>query len=70
MSRPATASPEALPEFLTVAEFGRLLRLGRSKAYDAVRRGDVPSLRFGKVIRIPRSALAVRDDARHIRAGA
>lgn len=57
-SDPRPAS-DPLPQYLTVDEFGRLMRLGRSKAYDAVRNGEVPHLRFGKIIRIPRSALAV-----------
>ncbi|MBW3591044.1 MAG: helix-turn-helix domain-containing protein [Actinobacteria bacterium] len=41
----------------TVEEVAELLRIGRSAAYEAVRRGQIPALRFGRRLRIPRSAL-------------
>ncbi len=31
--------------------------LGRSATYDAIRRGDVPSVRIGRRILVPRAAL-------------
>jgi excisionase family DNA binding protein len=37
---------------------GRALGLGRNAIYEAVARGDVPSIRIGKRILIPRAALA------------
>ena len=46
-----------LPAMLTVAEFASFARIGRRQAYEAVKRGDVPSLRIGKTIRVPRGAL-------------
>jgi excisionase family DNA binding protein len=46
-----------LPAVLTVEEAGRALRLGRGAAYDAVRRGEIPSVRLGRSIRIPRARL-------------
>lgn len=49
---------EELPEWCTVEEFGAFWGISRGKAYDLVRCGDVPSVRFGRLIRIPRSALA------------
>jgi excisionase family DNA binding protein len=42
---------------LTVAETARRLGLSRQGAYQAVRRGDIPSLRIGKRILVPRTAL-------------
>ena len=42
---------------LTVPEAARLLGLGRGQAYDAVRRGDVPALRIGRRLLVPRAAL-------------
>ena len=42
---------------LTVEEAGALLSLGRSASYDAVRRGDIPTIRIGKRILVPRKAL-------------
>ncbi len=43
-------------ETLTVEEAGRILGIGRNKAYEAVQSGDIPSLRFGKRIVVPRKA--------------
>lgn len=42
---------------LTVSEAAKVLRIGRNLAYDLVARGELPSVRLGRVIRIPRSAL-------------
>lgn len=41
----------------TVEEAAKLLRIGRSAAYEAVRRGEIPALRLGRRLRIPRKAL-------------
>jgi excisionase family DNA binding protein len=48
-----------LPEVMTmsVPEAGRVLGLGRNAAYDAARRGEIPVLRFGRKLRVPRVAL-------------
>ena len=48
---------EMLPDYLTPAEARAYLNLGRSTLYDLVRRGELPAVRFGKVLRIPREAL-------------
>jgi excisionase family DNA binding protein len=48
---------EDLPAFLTVPEAASLLRLGRTACYAAVARGEIPSLKFGAKLRIPRAAL-------------
>jgi excisionase family DNA binding protein len=40
-----------------VPEAGAMLGLNRNAAYAAVRRGDIPSIRIGKLIRVPRAAL-------------
>lgn len=42
---------------LTVPEAAKLLRISRNLAYELVARHELPSIRFGRVIRIPRSAL-------------
>ena len=42
---------------LTVPEVARLLRISRGTAYQAVRTGQLPSIRFGRVIRVPKYAL-------------
>lgn len=50
-----------LPEFLLVEEFAAHLVIGRTKAYELVRTGQVESRKFGRIIRIPKSALAHRE---------
>ena len=54
-----------LPRFLTVEQAGKLLQLGRSKAYgltveweDTGGKSGLPFVRFGRKKRIPRDALA------------
>ena len=42
---------------LTVAETASLLGIGRSAAYEAVRRGQIPSRRLGRRIVVPVPAL-------------
>ena len=42
---------------LTIEEAGELLRLGRSSAYEAARRGQVPTIRIGRRLLVPRAAL-------------
>lgn len=46
-----------LPEFLSPEEFRRYVGLGRSTVYDLLRRDALPHLRFGRVIKIPKSVL-------------
>jgi excisionase family DNA binding protein len=46
-----------LPPVLTVAETAAFLRIGRSACYELVRTGAIPSVRLGRLIRIPRDAL-------------
>jgi excisionase family DNA binding protein len=47
-----------LPEYLTVAQASKFLRLSRNTIYDAVHSGQLPSRRFaGRQFRIPREAL-------------
>lgn len=38
---------------IEVETAGQLLGLGRTAAYDAVRRGDIPSIRIGRRIVVP-----------------
>jgi excisionase family DNA binding protein len=38
----------------TVPEAGRLLGLGRNAAYDAAKRGDIPTLRIGRLLLVPK----------------
>lgn len=42
---------------LSVEEAARKIGLGRAAAYAAVHRGEIPSIRFGKRILVPKAAL-------------
>jgi len=42
---------------LTVAEAAKLLRLSKNSVYAAVKTGDIPSIKIGKRVLIPRAAL-------------
>lgn len=45
-------------ELLTVEETARFLRIGRTKAWELVQRGEIPSIRIGRrSIRVPAKAL-------------
>jgi excisionase family DNA binding protein len=56
-SKMAPITYDDLPELLTVAEAQRFLRISRGLIYDLVRRGELPSVRFGRLLRIPKTAL-------------
>ena len=45
-------------EVLTVDEAAAVLRINRNTAYKAVRKGTIPSLRFGDRIVVPRAKLS------------
>jgi excisionase family DNA binding protein len=47
----------AEPLVYTVEQTAELLAIGRGAAYEAVRRGDIPSVRLGRSLRVPRHAL-------------
>lgn len=49
-----------LPDYLTPTELQQLLRVGRSAVYAAIRDGSIPSIRIGKLIRVPRAALEAK----------
>ena len=42
---------------ITVPEAGRMLGIGRNSAYEAARRGEIPVIRIGKLLRVPWHAL-------------
>ncbi|MGH3257792.1 MAG: helix-turn-helix domain-containing protein [Streptosporangiaceae bacterium] len=48
--------PVAQP-LLTVAEAGAVLGMSRPSAYSAVRRGEIPVLRFGRRMMVPTARL-------------
>ncbi|MGP4914691.1 helix-turn-helix domain-containing protein [Brachybacterium tyrofermentans] len=42
---------------MKVEEAGQMLGIGRNQAYEAVRRGEIPSLKIGGRILVPRRRL-------------
>jgi len=46
-----------MKEVMTVDEMRAVLGIGRNKAYDLIREGDVGCVRAGKKILIPRAAV-------------
>jgi excisionase family DNA binding protein len=51
-------TPEQQPT-LSVEQAAQYLGLGRSAAYAAASRGEIPTLRFGRTLRVPTSRLRV-----------
>jgi hypothetical protein len=46
------------PKTLTVPEAGRrYFDLGRNASYEAARRGDIPTIKIGRLLRLPVAAL-------------
>lgn len=41
---------------LEVPEAGRMLGLSRNASYEAAKRGDFPTIKIGKLIRVPKAA--------------
>lgn len=52
-----TTPVDQLPEFLTVEEFCAYFAIGKTAAYDLVRRGELAHVRFGRLVRIPKAAM-------------
>lgn len=44
-------------EYLKVPEVARVLRIARSRAYELVGQGEIPSVRIGRSIRVSRREL-------------
>ena len=47
----------ALPDWLTVPEVRKLLRLSRTSVYEMIRGGVIPQRRFGRSLRVPKACL-------------
>ena len=52
-----TETPVTTKKTYTVEEVARVLGIGRTAAYEAVRLGTIPSVRIGRRILIPTTAL-------------
>jgi excisionase family DNA binding protein len=55
---------------MSIEEAARLLGIGRNSAYDAAARGDIPTIRIGKRILVPRAAFERLLSGEHKVAGA
>lgn len=51
---PTAAAPKLI---LTIDEAAEVLRISRQSAYEAARRGEIPTIRLGRRILVPRRAL-------------
>ncbi len=46
-------------ELLRVAEAARILGIGRTKTYELVAAGAIPTVRIGRAVRVPKAALYI-----------
>ena len=51
-------TPKSSPITCSVPEAGERLGIGRNSAYAAAKRGEIPTIRIGKLLRVPEAALA------------
>jgi excisionase family DNA binding protein len=49
-----------MPDVMTVEQAARLLGIGRNAAYEAARRDELPAIRIGRRLLVPRAALQQR----------
>jgi excisionase family DNA binding protein len=51
------------PALLTIEELARFLRISRAKAYELAARGEIPTVRMGRSVRVRRDRLEAWLDA-------
>jgi excisionase family DNA binding protein len=54
---PEPASSDTEPKLLRVTEVGTVLGMTKSRIYELIASGTLPSIRIGRSIRVPRAAL-------------
>jgi excisionase family DNA binding protein len=52
----SNAQPDDKRLVYDVPEAGALIGLSRNASYEAAKRGDIPTIRFGKQIKVPKAA--------------
>jgi excisionase family DNA binding protein len=57
MRRDAPPRFEDLPDLMTPEQLQAFLQIGRSSTYELLKSGAIHSLKFGKLIRIPKASL-------------
>ena len=55
--KPEYSSVDELPLVMSVPQLAKLLGIGRNAAYDIVNSGGIRSVKIGRTIRIPKSAV-------------
>jgi excisionase family DNA binding protein len=55
-----------LPELLRVEEAAAVLDVSTYLVYEMVKRGELPSVRLGRLVRVPRTALEVMQEKTHV----
>ena len=48
---------DSLPDVLTAQEAAKVLRIGRSAVYEGIRTRNIPSIRLGRRLLVPKVAL-------------
>jgi hypothetical protein len=58
MARPETTGRKTIDERLVydVPEAGAMLGLSRNASYDAAARGEIPTINFGRLLKVPKIA--------------
>jgi len=51
---------ENKPELLRPTEAGKMLQIGRSKLYELISSGDIPTVEIGGMLRVPRRWVTYR----------
>ena len=57
VENPAVDVAKNSPTVFTVCEVAQILRLGKISVYQAIEKGEIPCIRIGRRILIPRHAL-------------
>ena len=50
-------APEIAPSTYKIEEAAKLLGIGRNHCYEAAKRGEIPSIRIGRRLLVPKVAL-------------
>ena len=59
--RTMNAADEQQPKTITVPDAGRIyFGLGRNASYDAAKRGEIPTIKVGRLLRVPIIAMERR----------
>jgi excisionase family DNA binding protein len=52
-----TKRTRAAPRVYTIEEAAELLRISRNSAYTAAKNGDLPTVRIGNLLRVPKAVI-------------